>query len=112
VAASKELVLSTKWTSQPEPIEAQDALQMHEQHFDLLPFTARPDIGIGLRDVARNVSGLFVDRTRDLAGRHFRTTPRLQFASIAVILAGAVEQCCPSFTRVPVELSTLPAGQT
>ena len=51
--------MSTKWASQPEPIEAQDALQLREQHFDLLPFTARPDIGISLRDVARNVSGLF-----------------------------------------------------
>jgi hypothetical protein len=59
--SQQELVVSTKWTSQPEPIEAQDALQVREQHFDLLPFTARPDIGIGLRDVARNVSGLFVD---------------------------------------------------
>ena len=59
--SQQELVLSTKWTSQPEPIEAQDALQVREQHFDFLPFTARPDIGIGLRDVARNVSALFVD---------------------------------------------------
>jgi hypothetical protein len=59
--SQQEFVLSTKWTSQPEPIEAQDAIQMREQHFDLLPFTARPDIGIGLSDVARNVSGLFVD---------------------------------------------------
>ena len=57
----QELVLSTKWTSQPEPIEAQDALEMCEQHLDLFPFTSRPDIGIGLRDVARNISGLFVD---------------------------------------------------
>ena len=53
--------MSTKWTSQPEPIEAQDALEVREQHFDLLPFTARPNIGVGLRDIARNVSGLFVD---------------------------------------------------
>jgi hypothetical protein len=29
--SQQELVLSTKWTSQPEPIEAQDALEMREQ---------------------------------------------------------------------------------
>src|SRR5262245_43395640 len=57
----EELVPSATWTSQPEPVEAQDALQVREQHFDLLPFTARPDIGVGLRDIARKVSGLFVD---------------------------------------------------
>jgi hypothetical protein len=57
----EELVPSTKGASQSEAIEAQDALQVREQHLDLLPFTPRPDIGIGLRDVARNVSGLFVD---------------------------------------------------
>src|ERR1700689_1684186 len=59
--SEEELVLSTKRASQPKAIEAQDALQVREQHFDLLPFTARPDIGVGLRDVARDVSGLFVD---------------------------------------------------
>jgi hypothetical protein len=36
-----------RWTCQPEPVEAQDELQVREQHFDLLPFTARSDIGIG-----------------------------------------------------------------
>jgi hypothetical protein len=30
---------STKRASQPEAIEAQDALQVREQHLDLLPFT-------------------------------------------------------------------------
>ena len=60
-SSEEELVLGPIWPSQPEPIKAQDALEMREQHLDLLPFTARPDIGIGLRDVARNVSGLFVD---------------------------------------------------
>ena len=59
--SEEELVLSTGRTSQPEPIEAQDALEMREQHLDLLPFASRPDIGISLGDFARNVSSLFVD---------------------------------------------------
>jgi hypothetical protein len=59
--SQEEFVPSATWTSQPEPVQAQDALEVREQHFDLLPFTARPDIGVGLRDIARNVPGLFVD---------------------------------------------------
>jgi hypothetical protein len=54
--SQEELVPSARWTSQPEPVVAQNALQVREQHFDLLPFTARPDIGICFRDVARNAS--------------------------------------------------------
>jgi hypothetical protein len=57
----EELVPSTKGASQPEAIEAQDALQVREQHLDLLPFTAQRHVGLGLRDIARNVSGLFMD---------------------------------------------------
>jgi len=57
----EELVPSTEGASQPEAIEAQDALQVREQHLDLLPFTARRHVGLGLGDVARNVSGLFMD---------------------------------------------------
>ena len=57
----KELVSSTQWTSQPETVEPQDALEVREEHFDLLPFTPRRHIGIGLSDFARNVSSLFVD---------------------------------------------------
>ena len=61
MAAKRNSSRAPKGPLSPEAIEAQDALQVREQHFDLLPFTARLDIGIGLRDVARNVSGLFVD---------------------------------------------------
>jgi hypothetical protein len=39
--SQEELVSSTKWTSQPEPIETQDALEMCEQHIGLLPLTPR-----------------------------------------------------------------------
>ena len=35
--SQEELVSSAKWTSQPEPVKAQDALEMCEQHLDLLP---------------------------------------------------------------------------
>ena len=55
------LVLSTRRTSQPEPVEAQDALEMGEQHLDLLTFTPRRHVGLSLGDVARNVSGVLVN---------------------------------------------------
>jgi hypothetical protein len=38
--SEEELVLSTKRTSQPQSVEAQDALEIREQHLDLFPFTA------------------------------------------------------------------------
>ena len=61
VAARRELVVSTRRTSQPEPVEAQDALEMCEQHLDLLAFTPRRHVGLSLGDITRNVSSLFVD---------------------------------------------------
>jgi hypothetical protein len=57
----KELVSSTQWAFQPEAVEAQDALELREEHFDLLPFTPRRHVSVGLGDFARNVSSLFVD---------------------------------------------------
>ena len=59
--SEEELVLSTKRTSQPEPVEAQDALEMCEQHLDLFPFTPRGHVGFSLGDIARDVSGVLVN---------------------------------------------------
>ena len=59
--SEEELVLSARGTSQPEAVEAQDALEMREQHLDLLTFTPRRHVGLGLGDVARHVSGGFVN---------------------------------------------------
>ena len=59
--SEEELVLSTKRTSQPESVEAQDALEMCEQHLDLFPFTPRDHVGFSLGDIARDVSGVLVN---------------------------------------------------
>jgi hypothetical protein len=72
---------------------------MYEQHLDLLPFPPRR---LG-RPRKLNAG---------LAGGHLRAATRLKLASAAVIFAGAIEHCCPIVHRVPVEVSTLPAGQT
>ena len=44
--SQEELVSSTKWTSQPEPVKAPDALKVRGQHLDLLPFAPRCHIGL------------------------------------------------------------------
>ena len=49
------------WPSQPEPVEAQDALEMRKQHLDLLAFTPGRHVGLGLGDVARHVSSVLID---------------------------------------------------
>ena len=59
--SEEELVLGPIWPSQPEPVEAQDALEMREQHLDLLTFTPRRHVSLGLGDVARHVSGVLVN---------------------------------------------------
>src|SRR5579864_4036350 len=47
-------------------------------------------MSIGERQVARHVTGAFVDRAWDLTGRLARTASRLERASIAVMLACAI----------------------
>ena len=53
--------MSTGLASQPEPVEAQDALEMCEQHLDLLTFAPRRHVGLSLGDVTLHVSDVLVD---------------------------------------------------
>ena len=55
-----ELELGAAWTAQPEPTEAQNALQVCEQHLDLL--AVAPRLGELLRpgECPSNVAGCFV----------------------------------------------------
>ena len=104
--------MSAVRASQSEPVQAQNALEVREQHLDLLALTSRRHIGLGPGDATRHISGSLVDRARNLAGRHLRTAPRLKLADIAVVLAGVVVKRRPVIhTKVLVEASTLPAGQ-
>ena len=53
--SEKELVLSTGRTSQPEPVESQNALEMREQHLDFFTFNDpvfRTCLDCGLSDPA------------------------------------------------------------
>ncbi len=92
----QELVLRAAWTTQPQPPELQDALEMGEQHFDLFP-TAAGDLksrrgGKGPRDI----TGVFVDIPRNLARDIIRAALRLEFADVAILLARAVTACAVS----------------
>ena len=40
--------MGTVWTSEPQLVEAQDPLEVSEQHLDFLPLTPRDHVGVGL----------------------------------------------------------------
>jgi hypothetical protein len=63
-----ELVAGTIGTAQAQAVQFQDALEVGEQHFDLLPLSARHKIGVGCRGIAGHVARALVDLTRNLAG--------------------------------------------
>ena len=78
----RELVAGASEASQPQSIQPQDALEVCEQHLDLLPLAARPSVLLGGADASRYVAGGFVNAARDLAYRRVRATPLLQRQSL------------------------------
>ena len=81
----RELELRAARSAQPQAAKAQDAFQVRELHFDLLPVAAGLLVELGGRDGAGHVTGGLVYRARDLAGRPFWTAPSLEHAGAAVI---------------------------
>jgi hypothetical protein len=61
-----KLVLSASWTTQSEPTELQDALQVREPHLDLLALMPRPFEAPGASQRPGNVSGMLMDIARNL----------------------------------------------
>jgi hypothetical protein len=88
----EELVASTARTAQSQAIEAQDALEVGEQHLDFLPLSPRRAIGVGLGDGAGHVTSALVDAARHLARRLLGTAALFEAAEVAVVLAGAMEE--------------------
>ena len=86
-----ELVAGAIWTPQAEFCHSEDALEMGEQHLDLLALATGLDIGLGLRDVPGDITRRFVDRSHDLAMRLAGTTPVFQGADVAVSFPGTAE---------------------
>ena len=56
----RELELGAAWTSQSESAESQNALQVCEQHFDLLAITTGLGKRLGPGEGTRNIAGVFV----------------------------------------------------
>ena len=83
--------MRTGQPTQTKPIELEDALEMCEQHLDLLAIS--PGLLVLRRggDFASNVPRALVHAARDLAAGRVRTALLLYRASSAVVLAGAVD---------------------
>lgn len=65
---------------------------MGEQHLELLALASGDGISLGGGDVARHIPSTFIDGARHLARWLFRTAPRLQRASLAIVLTRTVEK--------------------
>ena len=82
-----ELIFCAIGTTQAQAVQLEDALEMGEQHFDLLPLAARHEVGVGVGDVARHIARALVDRAHDLAGGHFGRAALLERTGLTVLLA-------------------------
>ena len=89
----EKFVVGSVRTSQSQTREAQNPLEMGEQHLDFL-LTAT-----GLHVLRRcgvrtsHVAGVFMQIPRDLAGKSVRTALGFEFADVAIQFAGAIESC-------------------
>ena len=63
---------------------------MSEEHFDLLSFSTRDSVGLGLCDRTGLVTGGFMNGSRNLACGHIRTALGFEYAGLAVVLSGAI----------------------
>ena len=86
----EELVSGAAGSAKAQPIQPEDALEVGEQHLDLLPLAPGGDVGIGPGDVAGDVPGVFVDGTRHLPSRPVGAAVGLQRAGVAIDLGGAI----------------------
>lgn len=95
----QEFVSRTARTSQPQTRHPENAFQVSEEHLDLLATTpGRLIFGRG-NNRSGDIGGIFVEITRNLAGRRFRAAALFEFTGVAVLLAGAIEPC--PFARDP-----------
>jgi hypothetical protein len=89
----EKLVIGSVWTPEAQAGKAQDALEMGEQHLDLLPTTTRLHVLRSCSKRTGHVAGVFVQISRDLAGDIVGAALRFEFADVAVQFAGAIDPC-------------------
>jgi hypothetical protein len=63
---------------------------MSEEHLDLLSFSTRDGVGLGLGDCTGLVMSGFVNGSRNLAREHIRTALGFKHTGVAVVLSGAI----------------------
>jgi hypothetical protein len=71
----RELELCAAWTSQSQPTEPQNALQVREQHFDLLAIATRLSKFLRLGESTSDIAGVFVHIAWYLALRLYGAAP-------------------------------------
>jgi len=86
----EELVSGPFGTSKAKPVELQDALEVREQHLDLLPLTPGGDVGFAFREIPCQITSAFVDRTGNFASRLPRAALLLERTGPAIPLTGPV----------------------
>jgi hypothetical protein len=121
VAANRNSFLAPFGPRWAQSIQPEDTLQMSEEHLDLLSFSTRDGVGLGLCDRAGLVTSGLMNGARDLARRNIRAALGFEHASLAVVLARKEDQ--RALLRQPVAwlsesavvfpfLSSVPPGQT
>ena len=89
--AANELIFGSARPAEAQSVEPEDALQMSEQHLDLLSFATGDGVGLGLCNRAGLVASGFVNGARDLACGRVWAALRLERAGLAVVLAREVD---------------------
>ena len=87
----QELIARTARSPQAQAVQFENALEVSEEHLDLLSLLARLLVTIGLGNLASDIPRRFMDAARDLAHRCVRTAARLQRATRTIGLAGSID---------------------
>src|SRR6476646_5112058 len=87
--AANELIFGSARPAEAQSVEPEDALQMSEQHLELLSLATGDGVGLGLCNRAGLVASGFVG-ARDLACGRVWAALRLERAGLAVVLAREV----------------------
>jgi hypothetical protein len=83
VAANRNWSLAPLGPRRRKSTEPEDALQMSEEHLDLLSLATRDGVGLGLGDRTGLVASGFMNRARDFARRYVQAALGLERAGLA-----------------------------
>jgi hypothetical protein len=89
----KKFVVGSVWTPEAQAREAQNPLEMCEQHLDFLPTATGLHVFWSRGVRTGHVAGVFMQIPRDFAGKSVRAALGFEFADVAIQFAGAIESC-------------------